>query len=114
MVEGATSGVGGRGQLQSPVGCFVWLGWMIAANVALVALAILIVRESRWTLTAKDAVFWAVVAAALALRHVDLEHYGGRSPQAGSSAPRTFARYAAAMLGTWGVLWALAHSVQWL
>lgn len=72
-----------RRQRQDPgsetsfAGCLVRLGWMMIGNVALVLLAAAILMEPRWSLTLKDALFWAVAVAVIALRYLDVTRLGG-------------------------------------
>lgn len=99
---------------QSVGGCVVWLGWMAVGNLVLLPLLIFIMREGRWTLGGKDLAFWLVVAAVLALRYIDLTRFGGRQVDGSPATPGLFKVYTLRFVGTWLVLWALAHSVQWL
>lgn len=95
-------------------GCVVWLGWMAAGNLVLMTLVIFVMREGRWTLTGKDAIFWGVVAAVLVLRYIDLTRFGGRQVDGSPAPPGLFKLYALRFVGTWLALWAIAHSTQFL
>jgi hypothetical protein len=99
---------------QSVGGCVVWLGWMAVGNLVLLPLSIFIMREGRWTLSGKDLAFWLVVPAVLALRYIDLTRFGGRQVDGSPAPPGLFKVYALRFVGAWLVVWALAHSVQWL
>ena len=99
---------------QSVGGCVVWLAWMAVGNLVLMTLLIFVMREGQWTLTGKDAMFWGVVALVLALRYFDLTRLGGRQIDGSPAPPGLFKLYALRFVGTWLVLWALAHSTQFL
>lgn len=101
-------------ETRSVGGCVVWIGWMAVGNLVLLPLLIFIMREGRWTLTGKDAFFWGVVAAVLALRYIDLTHLGGRQVDGSPATPGLFKLYALRFVGTWLALWVLAHSTQFL
>lgn len=112
MEERVVSAPAGEGQ--SVGGCVVWLGWMAAGNLVLLTLLIFVMREGRWTLTGKDAFFWGVVATVLALRYIDLTRLGGKQVDGSPAPPGMFKLYTLRFVGTWLVLWALAHSTQFL
>jgi len=104
----------GAGEGQSVSGCVVWLGWMLGGNLVLLALVLLIMREGRWSLSGKDALFFGVIAVVLALRYVDLTRFGGKQVDGTPAPPGLFKSYAPKFVGTWLALWAVAHSVEWL
>jgi hypothetical protein len=85
----------------------MWVG-----NLVLVAVALSIMRAPRWTLTARDALFWAAVAAALALRWLDVTRLGGRTADGKPATRAHWVRYALSVAALSGLLWAAAHSVH--
>lgn len=104
----------GTGRDQSPLGCVVWMGWLVVGNLVLLGIALTLMRKGHWTLGFLDVVYFGVMALTLCLRYVDLTRFGGRTADGAPAPPGLFPRYAARFAGTWVALWALAHSVEWL
>jgi hypothetical protein len=99
---------------QTVGGCVVWIAWTLGGNLVLLTLLIFVMREQQWELTGKDVAFWAVVATVVGLRYIDLTRFGGRQIDGSPAYPGLFKTYALRFVGGWLVLWALAHSVEWL
>ncbi|TAJ08164.1 MAG: hypothetical protein EPO68_15735 [Planctomycetota bacterium] len=93
-------------------GCFVRLAWLLGGNVVLLCIAILIARDTQWTLTTKDAVFWCVVASVLLLRFVDFKWFDGRRLDGSPVTARDQRRWVAAFIGAWLALWIVGQSVE--
>ena len=95
---------------QSLPGCLVRLGWMGGGHVVLIILTLSILREDDWTLTLKDALFWLVVAAMIAVRHIDMVRFRGTTGDGEPTTLRHVKRYTIALLGLAGLMWAVAQS----
>ncbi len=94
-------------------GCLVRLAWMFLGNGALFVLAVFIAQGPRAAISALDAAYWAVVAALIGLRYLDIKAFKG---QTATSEPATMAhwrRYAVIVLAASLVGWGLAHAVAW-
>jgi hypothetical protein len=87
---------------------------MGAGNAALLVLAVTIMQEPSWTLTAKDALFWTIVPAVVALRYVDVMRLGGRTADGEPATRRDFLRHAIGLVALSAVLWTVVQSVQLL
>lgn len=94
--------------------CLVRLGWMGAGNAALLLLAVGIIQEPSWTLTAKDALFWTVVAAVVVLRYVDVTRLGGRTADGEPATRRHLVRHAVGLVVGSALLWTIVQSIQLL
>jgi hypothetical protein len=79
--------------------------------VALIAW-VLILRESTWSLSGKDALYWTAIFAMVLARHLDVTRFGGRDSEGGKASPADVRRYAWTVLGASVLAWALAHAVQ--
>ena len=108
-----TSPADESGPREAPlVGCLVRVAWMAAGNAALLMLAFTIAREPSFTLTAKDALFWAIVAAVIGLRCLDVTRLHGRTADGEPARLRHVARHAVGLIVLAGLLWTIVQSVQ--
>lgn len=78
----------------------------------LIVLGIFIAREERWTLAAKDAAYWCVVAAMVVARTVAARRFGATGGAREGSPMRGVARYALTLVVVAGLAWVLAQSVR--
>jgi len=90
-------------------GCLVRLCWMAFGNCVLVYSALFILQNSRSFLSAADAVFWAVLAAVIAVRYVDIKRFHGQTVTCEPATMAHWRRYVMFMLGISFVIWSLAH-----
>jgi len=90
------------------------LGWMLAGNAALAVLATMILAGPAWTMTAKDLLYWLVVAAVIALRYVDVFRHHGQTADGAPATPRHFRRYVIGLLVVAAFVWTCCHSFQLL
>jgi hypothetical protein len=100
------------GDSDSPTGCLVRMGWLAGGNVVLMALAILIARGERWTLTGKDVAFGLLVASVVVLRFVDWRRYSRTTADGRSATTAHILRFAVILVGAWSVAWVLAQSLD--
>ncbi|MCG3179535.1 MAG: hypothetical protein BIFFINMI_01871 [Phycisphaerae bacterium] len=98
----------------SSAGCLVRLGWMVAANLMLVAGCLIIARKESLYLSVADALVWLAVLAAVALRWLDIHKLGGLTA-AGQRPARDadWRRYALAMTGFGLAAWGLSYAWVW-
>jgi len=99
------------GERQSPLGCFVWFAWLVGGNAILLVLAIRIARGEHWLLTWKDVAFAAVLLLMVLLRFVDTRWLAGRNLSGERTTGRQYWTWVGALIGSWLVLWAVAHSL---
>ncbi len=95
-------------------GCLVRIAWMFLGIGALFVLAVFIAQRPRAALSGFDAAYWAVVAAVIGLRYVDIRALHG---QTAGSEPATMAhwrRYAIVVLVAGLAAWGLAHGIAYL
>lgn len=95
---------------REPTGClgtFVRLSWMMFGFGVLFFLVMKIVRLGRFS--AFDALFWAVVAGMVGLRHFDITRLGGLTASCEPATLRDWRRYALGLVGAAAVLWISAH-----
>jgi hypothetical protein len=85
---------------------------MGAGNAAVLVLAVPIMQEPSWTLTAKDALCWTIVPAVVALRYVDVTRLRGRTADGEPATPRHVVRHAVGLIALSAVLWTIVQSVH--
>jgi hypothetical protein len=100
------------GQPQPLSGCFVRLGWLAGGAVLPLPFAILIARDERWTLTAKDVAFWMAVALVVSLRYLDWKRFSATSADGELATARDLRCHAAWLVGTWSALWTIAQTLE--
>jgi hypothetical protein len=96
----------------SVTGCLVRVGWMVAGNAALAMLAVTIMLEPSWTITAKDAVFWSFVGVIIGLRYVDVAWLGGLTADGTPATRQHLVRHAVVLAGISVLLWTAVQSVH--
>lgn len=101
----------GRGSNDSLVGCFARLFWMAIGNIALILVAIGILRKPAWTFSWLDAAFWAVVLGVLGVRYLEVTRLGGLDVDGKPVTRRTLMRYAIGVGSTGAVLWCAVQSI---
>lgn len=92
-----------------PEGCLLRLFWMAFGNLALLILAILISERGKFS--ALDVGYWAVVAALIAARHVDIARFEGQTSHGEPATMQHFRGYVVRVLVVAAALWASAHLV---
>lgn len=91
------------------LGLIVRLIWMLVGNAALALLAVHIVQAGSFS--AVDVLFWAVVAAMVGVRYIDVTHLGGLTAEGEPASLRHWQRYTLYLVGASTGLYALAHAV---
>jgi hypothetical protein len=86
--------------------------WMLVGNGLLLLLAIGILQRPAWTTSHVDVAFWAVVAALLAVRAVDVVWLSGRTADGEPATSVHLRRYGLGLAATAAAAWALAQSVE--
>lgn len=112
MAEDGATNRAQSGEPRPASGCYVRLGWLAGGNILLTALAISIARAERWTLTAVDAAFLAVLALVVAARYVDWKSFSATTADGEPATLRDVRRYAAVLVGTWSAIWGLAQTLE--
>ena len=92
---------------EQPQGCLLRLFWMAFGNLALVMIAIVIVRQQRFSVL--DVAFWLIVIAAAVARLVDIKHFDGRTVEGEPATMIHFRRYAWRLPVVAAILWSAAH-----
>jgi hypothetical protein len=100
---------GGEPQ-QSLGGCFTRLAWSLGGLALVVMLWVTILRGSVWTLTVRDALYWAAVLGMIAARHIDVSRYLGSRITGEPATARDVRRYAAGVLAASSLAWCVAQS----
>lgn len=90
-------------------GCLVRLFWMGIGNVALALCAVAILRHRGDFLSAADIVYWALVAALIVVRFVDIRKFGGRTAAGEPASAAHWRRYLVFVIVGSLALWAIAH-----
>lgn len=85
---------------------------MLGGNVLLLILALTIYMAPAWTLTLKDAFYWAVVVLVIAMRYVDITRFGGQTAYGEPATRRVWVKYAVGMAVVSAAIWAIAQSTQ--
>ena len=99
----------------APIGCFglvVRMIWLLAGNAVLFMLAILIFQKRAFSVL--DAVFWAVVAALVALRYMDITRLKGLTSNSEPATLKHWRIYVVKLLLASIALWGLAHGIPYL
>lgn len=93
-----------------PAGCLLRLVWMLLGNfvLAIVLIAIAQGAGGGW-FSWLDAVFWFVVAGAIAARYADIAHFHGRTADNQPADLGHWRRYALALLAIAAAAWVGAH-----
>ncbi|MCC7011128.1 MAG: hypothetical protein IT454_01085 [Planctomycetes bacterium] len=102
----------GHGSENSLAGCLSRLFWMAGGNVGLLLLAILIAQQPTWSLSVRDALFWAIALAVLLVRYVEVTRLGGLDVDGKPVTHRGLSRYLAGHLAASSALWCLGQSLH--
>jgi len=90
-----------------PEGCLLRLFWMVAGNLALLALILSIFRQGGFSFL--DAIYWLVVGALAATRYVDIRRFAGMTVHGTPATMTDFRRYGARLLIVATGLWVAVH-----
>jgi hypothetical protein len=96
----------------APIGCFglvVRMIWLLAGNAALLMLAILIFQKRGFTVL--DVGFWAVVAALVLLRYVDITRLQGLTSDSEPATLKHWRVYAIKLAVASAAIWGAAHAL---
>jgi hypothetical protein len=99
----------------SSIGCLARMFWMILGNLILVLVAAAIWRNSSaLSLSLADLVYWALVASLIAVRYLDIRHFGGKTSDGERAATMTdWIRYASIVVAVTLVVWLVLHAAAW-
>lgn len=81
------------------------LFWLAGGNVALLAIAALILRDNHPALSAMSAIYWALVGALVGVRYLDVTRLGGLTSDGKPATISDFRRYGVKLLAFAGALW---------
>lgn len=93
-------------------GCLAHVWWGLGGCSALLVAALTILRMPHWTLSVRDAVFWAIVASMIAVRALDARRPGATTSSGEAATPRHARSYAWQTIGAALLLWAIVHSID--
>ena len=94
------------------VGCLSIIArvlWLALGNMALLFLLVPIARARSFSYL--DVIFWAVVAALLALRFADIRFLKGQNTEGGRATMVDWRRYAVLLTAIAGGAWVVLHTV---
>jgi hypothetical protein len=91
------------------LGLIVRIIWMLFGNAALALLAVHIAQAGSFS--AVDVLFWAVVAAMVGVRYIDVTRLGGLTAEGEPATLRHWQRYTGYLLAASAGLYTLAHAV---
>lgn len=83
--------------------------WMMVGNGALLLLAVLITEKKSFS--GLDVAFWAIVAALILLRYIDITRLNGLTADGEPGSLKHWHRYVLFLLLLAGGVWVLAHGV---
>ncbi|HNX49630.1 MAG TPA: hypothetical protein PLS53_04450 [Thermoanaerobaculaceae bacterium] len=95
----------------SGLGCVARFFWMAAGNAILAFLLVFIAQRQGLSLTWRDAAYWLVVLALLAVRLADIRWFGGRTTDDAPATMSLWRKWAPLVVIACLVLWAIAHLV---
>jgi len=98
-----------------PIGCgglVARMIWLLAGNAALLMLAVLIFHRRGFS--ALDVVFWAIVAALVLIRYLDITRLKGLTSNSEPATLKHWRMYVIRLLGASAILWGLAHGIPYL
>jgi len=101
-----------NGTEPAPIGCsglVIRMIWLLAGNAALFMLAILIFQKRGFSIL--DAGFWAIAAALVFLRYMDITRLNGLTSNSEPATLKHWRIYVVKLLLISGVLWGLAHII---
>jgi hypothetical protein len=99
-----------QSEYSRPQGCLLRLFWLAFGNLALLALAALIVERSAFS--AIDGIYWLVVVALAVARYLDIRRFDGLTIDGEPATPTHLRRYLMALFTLGGGLWAAVHVVS--
>lgn len=83
------------------------LFWLAGGNLALLAVAALILRDDHAVLSAMSLAYWTIVAALAGVRYLDVARLGGMTSDGKPATMTDFRRYAVKLLAIAAALWAV-------
>jgi hypothetical protein len=98
----------------SPAGCFAQLALGLGGLVLAVIMWYTIARESRWTISIRDVVYWSAILALIAARLDSRFHkgYAAADPVGAAETPDYVRRFGQVVLLLSALAWGVAHSVE--
>jgi hypothetical protein len=99
----------------APIGCFglvVRMIWLLAGNAVLFMLAVLIFQKRAFSFL--DAGFWAIVAALVLLRYMDITRLKGLTSDSKPATLKHWRMYVIRLLVASAAMWGLAHAIPYL
>lgn len=96
---------------QSGLGCVARVFWMAAGNAILAFLLVFIAQRQGLSLTWRDAAYWLVVLALLAVRLADIRWLGGRTTDDAPATMSLWRQWALRAFAVCLALWTAAHLV---
>lgn len=102
----------GKVPREASSGCFTRFAWMGIGNGALVIVAGFIGDSKRLSFLGwDDLLYWAIVAATVAVRHVDITRFAGRTADGKPATLAHWRKYAVVYAAVALVIWIVAHLV---
>jgi len=98
----------------SVTGCLLRLSWMLFGSIAIVCAAVYIGLNTATLFSLADLVFWAVVAALVAIRYWDVARFHGLTAMGEPATMAHWRRYVAMLVGGSLAVWGLAHGIAYL
>mgnify|MGYP000872181098 CR=1 FL=1 len=89
-------------------GCFVRLFWMMFGNLLLVIFFLLILRD-RALFSYVDILYWATVAALVAVRYIDIKHFHGDTVNGKPATMKDWLRYSITIFAIASAIWGCGH-----
>ena len=93
-------------------GCLVRVGWMLIGN-ALLLLSAFSIAIGGGALSWVDGAFWAVVAAVIGIRYLDIAKMGGATAAGQPATMSHWRRYVLLLVVFSLAAWCIAHLVAW-
>lgn len=103
------------GSEAEPIGCLslaVRMIWLMGGNLALFMLAILVFHKH--TFSAFDIAFWAIVAALILIRYIDISRLKGLTSNSEPATLKHWRMYVVKLLVGSTAVWGLAHGIPYL
>jgi hypothetical protein len=88
------------------------LFWMFLGNVILFISALIILKNKTGTFHAADIVFFITVAAMIIVRYLDIKFFGGYTVTDKPATMSHWKKYLVLLLISSGVVWILAHLIN--
>jgi hypothetical protein len=87
--------------------------WMVIGNFILFFMAAGICASENKGLGLKDAIYWVVVILLVLARYVDIKYLDGLTAQGAPASMTHWYRYSAGLIIGGGLVWGLAHAVNY-